>query len=176
MKRRAVLYADDDIHWPLVLLWLCQITDVLGTVLFITAVWRGWGDPVPVPDTSEGGGTTCSPSVDLNFAPSTAGGKAGVIESLHLVCCLCFWSAFCVKYTKETDKQVLAKEKSGILLGLHYWWFISKTFAISNNWLVSYLTIHWHESLIISNLLIHSLSIPTVTNYNCYKYAIFTSV
>lgn len=83
MKRRAVLYADDDIHWPLVLLWLCQITDVLGTVLFITAVWRGWGDPVPVPDTSEGGGTTCSPLAHLNFANSTGGRKAGVIRVLH---------------------------------------------------------------------------------------------
>lgn len=109
MKRRAVLYADDDIHWPLVLLWLCQITDVLGTVLFITAVWRGWGDPVPVPDTSEGGGTTCSPSVDLNFAPSTAGGKAGVIESLHLVCCLRFWSDVCENIQKKQTNKYWQK-------------------------------------------------------------------
>lgn len=76
---------------------------------------------------------------------------------MFLKWCLC-------KIYKRNRQTSIGQRQIRNTVRLHYWWFISKTFAISNTWLVSYLTIHWHKSVIISNLLIHSLSIPTVTN------------
>lgn len=147
MKRRAVLYADDDIHWPLVLLWLCQITDVLGTVLFITAVWRGWGDPVPVPDTSEGVGTTCSPSVHLNFANSTAGRKAGVIRGFHFYHLVCRFLKRCLcKIYKINGKTSIWKKKkiwnavrfALFMIWFQHYWYQQYLFSILSN-----LTLTW---------------------------------